>query len=350
VSIPNTSWTPASVTKHYSNPFGTDRGSVRAATGEDRDANGSPGDRGFLGKSNDTTGLVHVGARYYDSSIGAFVSPDPVLDSSSPGQLNAYAYSYQNPVTFSDPSGLYALDQIGGGGGGAAAGAAASRAAAAALRRLAGVASRVSAGLSYTGQRSAASVSRAASSSARIAAARAQAAARAEAAEMAAINAAKERAAVSRANARYARRKIDRDDDGDSRPVIFMEPRTGSPWNPGEEAQIRQYVAGSNEALRAGLLSPTGRVGTAGIADAKKRAVNREKARCPSCYPKGTHPGHVPDTTWTGKAEPPHWQALTARVNWSLGSQAGRYSIGYEPTSFWYYKDYVAFYGGLPGE
>ncbi|WP_305728746.1 RHS repeat-associated core domain-containing protein, partial [Nocardioides luteus] len=293
------------------------------------------------------------GARYYDSVTGSFISPDPLLEPSEPRQLNAYAYGYQNPLTLSDPSGLR-VDVAGGGGGGAplvTSGPPISWGAY--WRNVWGIGKSSKPPVrpsrpatisvpNHVAQKDAAAAARARSA--------AQAAARAEAAERAAIDAAIEHAAASRANARSAKRKTDRDDDGDSRPVIFMEPRNGSPWNPGEEAQIRQYVAGSNEALRDGLLSPTGRVATAGIADAKKRAVNREKARCPSCYPNGTHPGHVPDTTWTGKAEPPHWQALTARVNLSLGSQAGRYPIGYEPTSFWYYKDYIAFYGGLPGE
>lgn len=114
VSIPNTTWTSGSVTKHFSDPFGATRGVSHAATDKDRDANGSPGDRGFLGKSNDTTGLTQIGARYYDPTTGAFISPDPVLDPSVPLQLNAYAYSYQNPVTHSDPTGLNV--DVGGGG------------------------------------------------------------------------------------------------------------------------------------------------------------------------------------------------------------------------------------------
>ncbi|MEU6135941.1 LamG-like jellyroll fold domain-containing protein [Nocardioides sp. NPDC047086] len=118
VSIPNTNWTPASVRKQYADPFGATRGrnAAAAASVVDRDANGAPGDRGFLGKSNDTTGLTQVGARYYDSTTGSFVSPDPVLDQAVPLQLNGYAYSYQNPATLSDPSGLHT--DYGGAGGG----------------------------------------------------------------------------------------------------------------------------------------------------------------------------------------------------------------------------------------
>jgi hypothetical protein len=127
-----------------------------------------------------------------------------------------------------------------------------------------------------------------------------------------------------------------------------MQPKSGDEWSADEEAQIREYVAGSNVALLAGFLSPSGRVTTTSLGKEKQRAIERERARNPGKYPPGVHPGHVPDTTWTGKAEPFNWQALDARVNMSLGAQALRYSIGYKPTSFWYYKDYIATYGALP--
>lgn len=204
VSIPNTTWTQASVAKHYSDPFGAARGARRVATDQDRDANGSPGDRGFLGKTNDTTGLTQVGARYYDSTTGAFVSPDPVLDPSEPRHLNAYVYSYQNPTTHSDPTGLKA-DLIGGGGrGGGYSGC--SSACTRPWREV------------LFGKSKPVVPPRAPSSSDRardaaMAARGRAAAARAEAEERAAINAAKDQAAVSRANTHYANNKRDRDDD-----------------------------------------------------------------------------------------------------------------------------------------
>jgi RHS repeat-associated protein len=65
-----------------------------------------PDDHGFLNKSVDqATGLTDVGAREYDATIGRFLSVDPELDPTSPGQLNGYAYSADNPTTFSDPTG-----------------------------------------------------------------------------------------------------------------------------------------------------------------------------------------------------------------------------------------------------
>ncbi|WFB07933.1 sugar-binding protein [Streptomyces sp. LX-29] len=74
-----------------------------------------PGMKGFVGGTIDTTtGLTHLGAREYDPGIGRFISVDPVLDVADPQQVNGYAYSNNNPLTFSDPTGLL----FGGGLGG----------------------------------------------------------------------------------------------------------------------------------------------------------------------------------------------------------------------------------------
>lgn len=77
----------------YGNPRG-DQGSWPA------------GQEGFVRGVEDPTGLVQVGARLYDPTIGRFISDDPVSDLSNPQQLNGYAYANSNPVTFSDPTGL----------------------------------------------------------------------------------------------------------------------------------------------------------------------------------------------------------------------------------------------------
>jgi hypothetical protein len=47
--------------------------------------------------------------------IGRFLSVDPQLDPGTPAQFNAYVYSGNNPVTYSDPSGLSWLSNIGNG-------------------------------------------------------------------------------------------------------------------------------------------------------------------------------------------------------------------------------------------
>jgi RHS repeat-associated protein len=74
-------------------------------------------DKGFVGGTQDPTGLVHLGAREYDPGVGRFISVDPALDLSDPQQWNGYAYSNNSPTTFSDPSGMM-LEVPGDGGGG----------------------------------------------------------------------------------------------------------------------------------------------------------------------------------------------------------------------------------------
>ncbi|MCX4468532.1 polymorphic toxin-type HINT domain-containing protein [Streptomyces albidoflavus] len=80
-------------------PFGGPRGNATDTW---------PGTKGYVGGTDntDTTGLVHLGAREYDPTIGRFISADPIMDLSSPQQINGYSYSSNNPTTFSDPSGL----------------------------------------------------------------------------------------------------------------------------------------------------------------------------------------------------------------------------------------------------
>ncbi|MEU9101206.1 RHS repeat-associated core domain-containing protein [Streptomyces sp. NPDC048361] len=65
------------------------------------------GDHGFVGGIQDpATGLTNLGAREYQPSSGRFISPDPLLDTATPQQWNGYAYSNNNPVNESDPTGL----------------------------------------------------------------------------------------------------------------------------------------------------------------------------------------------------------------------------------------------------
>ncbi|MFD7232128.1 RHS repeat-associated core domain-containing protein [Streptomyces sp. NPDC059881] len=90
--------TTMAVTKRYTTPFGASRGTAPTAW---------PDDKAFLGKPADTTtGLTHIGAREYDPTIGQFISIDPLLELDKHQTLNGYTYGAQNPVTFSDPTGL----------------------------------------------------------------------------------------------------------------------------------------------------------------------------------------------------------------------------------------------------
>lgn len=75
-----------------------------------------PGDHGFLDKPVDATGLVAIGARYYDPALGRFISVDPVMDLTDPQQWAAYSYANNNPTTYSDPTGLIVCGDFEGAG------------------------------------------------------------------------------------------------------------------------------------------------------------------------------------------------------------------------------------------
>lgn len=88
--------TTLAVTRRKQLPFGELRTNQSSAFGP----------RGFVGGTNDPTGLTHFGAREYDPTLGRFLSVDPIIDSGDPAQMNAYSYAHNNPVTKSDPDGL----------------------------------------------------------------------------------------------------------------------------------------------------------------------------------------------------------------------------------------------------
>jgi RHS repeat-associated protein len=53
------------------------------------------------------TGLDYFGARYYSGAQGRFISPDPVSGKiSNPQSFNAYSYSWNNPLRYTDPTGM----------------------------------------------------------------------------------------------------------------------------------------------------------------------------------------------------------------------------------------------------
>ncbi|MFJ6199936.1 RHS repeat-associated core domain-containing protein [Micromonospora sp. NPDC092111] len=85
------------VTRRLLTPYGTARGGTGTW----------PGERGFVGGNIDPgTGLTHLGAREYDPGTGRFISVDPIIDIDDPQQMHGYAYSSNNPTSFSDPDGL----------------------------------------------------------------------------------------------------------------------------------------------------------------------------------------------------------------------------------------------------
>ena len=106
--------------------------------GSTRDSGGSlDTDKKFTGQRLDGTGLYYYGARYYDPSIGRFISPDTIVSSAplpngeripaltvsyhveehspytsggaprvmDPQELNRYSYALNNPLRYTDPQG-----------------------------------------------------------------------------------------------------------------------------------------------------------------------------------------------------------------------------------------------------
>ncbi|MGV9691729.1 polymorphic toxin-type HINT domain-containing protein [Streptomyces sp. NPDC003444] len=91
------------ITQRRMDPYGNDRGTPQGTW---------PGEKGFVGGTIDaSTGLTTIGAREYDSFLGKFITPDPVVDVNDAQQLNAYAYAHNRPVSASDPTGLYDPDE-----------------------------------------------------------------------------------------------------------------------------------------------------------------------------------------------------------------------------------------------
>lgn len=65
-----------------------------------------PTDIKFTGQRLDDTGLYYYNARYYDATIGRFISPDTIIPRPwDPQSFNRYSYCLNNPLKYIDPSG-----------------------------------------------------------------------------------------------------------------------------------------------------------------------------------------------------------------------------------------------------
>jgi RHS repeat-associated protein len=82
------------VNTHSYDPYGIDRGKTENV----------PNPYEYTGSYLDTNlGLYKLGIRYYDPTLGRFTQPDPT------GQNAHYVYAGNNPVSFADPSGAFAI-------------------------------------------------------------------------------------------------------------------------------------------------------------------------------------------------------------------------------------------------
>ncbi len=94
----------------------TPSGAVPSSTSYDvfgtvRSHSGQQSVFGFTGQQTDSTGLSFLRARYYDPTVGRFLSPDSVQPN-APGTQGYELYSYvaNSPVNASDPSGKYLFE------------------------------------------------------------------------------------------------------------------------------------------------------------------------------------------------------------------------------------------------
>jgi len=60
----------------------------------------------------DHLSLIHLNGRAYDPAIGRFLSADPVVQAPFNGQsLKRYSYVFNNPLSFTDPSGFESVNR-----------------------------------------------------------------------------------------------------------------------------------------------------------------------------------------------------------------------------------------------
>lgn len=63
-------------------------------------------ERGYTGHTQDKSGLVYMQQRYYDPSLGRFLSVDPSgVNVDDPRTFNRYMYAANNPYKYTDPDG-----------------------------------------------------------------------------------------------------------------------------------------------------------------------------------------------------------------------------------------------------
>ncbi|MGY0651179.1 RHS repeat domain-containing protein [Luteimonas sp. A537] len=70
--------------------------------------------RGFTGHEHvDGFDVIHMNGRIYDPTLGRFLQPDPVVQAPMGSQgWNAYTYVFNNPLAYTDPTGLFSWKKI----------------------------------------------------------------------------------------------------------------------------------------------------------------------------------------------------------------------------------------------
>ncbi len=108
VGILNASGTLVTGSEQRYLPFGKVRSDVTSSS--------TATDFGYTGqRSLASIGLSDFKARFYDASIGRFISPDTIVSNpTSPQTWNRYSYGLNNPVRFTDPTGHGPCDNMSG--------------------------------------------------------------------------------------------------------------------------------------------------------------------------------------------------------------------------------------------
>jgi RHS repeat-associated protein len=92
----------------------TENGSISAVCfGDCLQSQGDLGtDKLFTGQNLDNSGLYYYGARYYDPTIGKFISADAIVQNPyNPQSLNRYSYCLNNPLRYTDPTGHLTMEE-----------------------------------------------------------------------------------------------------------------------------------------------------------------------------------------------------------------------------------------------
>jgi RHS repeat-associated protein len=59
--------------------------------------------------TDQTTGLIKLGARYYDPTLGRFTQTDPQTHPDDVNQASPYPYAGNDPINYTDPTGTFSL-------------------------------------------------------------------------------------------------------------------------------------------------------------------------------------------------------------------------------------------------
>ena len=89
-------------------------GNLRSSTGVGAAVGAAGGDFRFQGQWLESgSGLYHFRARDYDAQTGLFTSRDPVdFVEMEPESFNPYQFVYNNPLIFSDPTGMITMSEL----------------------------------------------------------------------------------------------------------------------------------------------------------------------------------------------------------------------------------------------